>query len=305
MGKALSLDLRERVACYVASGHSRRAAGRVFGVGASTVVRLVASQSRTGSLAPKPQGRAPGTSGKLASHIGFLTGMVGAEPDITLQELADALVQSHGVTVQLSSIHRALRRAGLTYKKGLIATERQRASVLKARHDWTRRRQPIMRNCPERLVFIDETSVKATMTRLRGRCARGKRLTGSAPFGRWQTQTFIAGLTCAALICAGLTCAGLTCAGLIAPSVIAGAMDRTAFDTCIETQLAPALEPGTVVIPDNLATHKSPRAVAALKERRCRMLFLPACSPDPCVAKNSPPDCFLYAPHRSKWPSPS
>ena len=117
MGKALSLDLRERVACYVASGHSRRAAGRVFGVGASTVVRLVASQSRTGSLAPKPQGRAPGTSGKLASHIGFLTGMVGAEPDITLQELADALVQSHGVTVQLSSIHRALRRAGLTYKK--------------------------------------------------------------------------------------------------------------------------------------------------------------------------------------------
>ena len=290
MGKALSLDLRERVACYVASGHSRRAAGRVFGVGASTVVRLVASQSRTGSLAPKPQGRAPGTSGKLASHIGFLTGMVGAEPDITLQELADALVQSHGVTLQLSSIHRALRRAGLTYKKGLIATERQRASVLKARHDWTRRRQPIMRNCPERLVFIDETSVKATMTRLRGRCARGQRLTGSAPFGRWQTQTFIA---------------GLTCAGLIAPSVIAGAMDRTAFDTCIETQLAPALEPGTVVIPDNLATHKSPRAVAALKERRCRMLFLPACSPDPCVAKNSPPDCFLYAPHRSKWPSPS
>ena len=88
--------------------------------------------------------------------------------------------------------------------------------------------------------------------------------------------------------------------GLIAPSVIAGAMDRTAFDTCIETLLAPALEPGTVVILDNLATHKSPRAVAALKERRCWMLFLPACSPDPCVAKNSPPDCFLYAPHRSK-----
>ena len=122
-----------------------------------------------------------------------------------------------------------------------------------------------MRNRPERLVFIDETSVKATMTRLRGRCRKGKRLTGYAPFGRWQTQTFIAGLTCEALI---------------APWVIAGAMDRTAFDTYIETQLAPALEPGTVVILDNLATHKSPRAVAALKERRCWMLFLPAYSPD-------------------------
>lgn len=122
-----------------------------------------------------------------------------------------------------------------------------------------------MRNCPERIVFIDETSVKANMTRLRGRCKKGKRLYGSAPFGRWQTQTFIAGLTCEALV---------------APWVIAGAMDRDAFDTYIETQLAPALAPGTAVILDNLATHKSPRAAAALKKRQCWMLLLPAYSPD-------------------------
>ena len=103
------------------------------------------------------------------------------------------------------------------------------------------------------------------MTRLRGRCTRGQRLTGCAPFGRWQTQTFIAGLSCEALV---------------APWIIPGAMDRRAFDTYIETQLAPVLAPGTVVILDNLATHKSPRAVALLKERQCWMLFLPAYSPD-------------------------
>ena len=57
-------------------------------------------------------------------------------------------------------------------------------------------------------------------------------------------------------------------------------MDRDAFDTYIETQLAPALAPGTAVILDNLATHKSPRAAVALKKRRCWMLFLPAYSPD-------------------------
>ena len=57
-------------------------------------------------------------------------------------------------------------------------------------------------------------------------------------------------------------------------------MNRSAFDTYIETQLAPALEPGTVVILDNLITHKSPKAVQVLKERRCWMLFLPAYSPD-------------------------
>jgi transposase len=112
----------------------------------------------------------------------------------------------------------------------------------------------------QRLVFIDETSVKANMTRLRGRSPVGQRL-----FGRWQTQTFIA---------------GLTCGDLIAPWVIKGAMDRIAFDTYIETQLATVLELGTVVILDNLATHKSLRSAALLKQRKCWFLFLPAYSPD-------------------------
>ena len=55
---------------------------------------------------------------------------------------------------------------------------------------------------------------------------------------------------------------------------------RARFDTYIETQLAPALDPGTVVILDNLSTHKSPRAAQALRERGCWFLFLPAYSPD-------------------------
>ena len=86
-----------------------------------------------------------------------------------------------------------------------------------------------------------------------------------APAGLWTTQTFIA---------------GLTEDGLIAPWVIKGAMDRLAFDTYVETQLAPVLAPGTVVILDNLATHKSPRAAQALKDKGCWFLFLPAYSPD-------------------------
>jgi hypothetical protein len=48
---------------------------------------------------------------------------------------------------------------------------------------------------PDRVVFIDETSVKTKMTRLRGRSLRGKRLEMTAPFGAWGAQTFIAALT--------------------------------------------------------------------------------------------------------------
>ena len=117
MGKPYSMDLRERVSRYIAAGHSRRAAGHVFGVSASTAVRLAAEYRDRGAVTPKRQGRMPGTSGKRAAHIAFLVGIVRAEPDITLKEMAGALEDAHGVSVQLSSIHRALIRAGFSYKK--------------------------------------------------------------------------------------------------------------------------------------------------------------------------------------------
>lgn len=122
-----------------------------------------------------------------------------------------------------------------------------------------------MQRQPGRLVFIDETSVKTNMTPLRGRAMCGERVMADAPFGRWDTQTFIA---------------GLRCGGLVAPWVIPGAMDGGAFDTYVATQLAPTLEPGDVVILDNLNVHKSPRAAAALAERGAWFLFLPKYSPD-------------------------
>ena len=56
-----------------------------------------------------------------------------------------------------------------------------------------------MRARPGRLVFLDETAVKTNMTPVRGRSLRGQRLCAQMPFGKWQTQTFIAGLRCDAL----------------------------------------------------------------------------------------------------------
>ena len=117
MGKAYSLDLRGRICGYVARGHSARAAGRVFGVSAATAVRFAAEHRESGRIAAKPQGRPPGQFGKLAPHIDFLLDVVRAEPDITLKELAAALSETGGVQVHLSSLHRALDRAGFSYKK--------------------------------------------------------------------------------------------------------------------------------------------------------------------------------------------
>ena len=74
--------------------------------------------------------------------------------------------------------------------------------------------------------------------------------------------------------------AGLFCDGIVAPRVISGALDRDVFDSCIEKVPIPELDPGSVVILDNLATHNSDTAARRLKTHGCRFLFLPACSPD-------------------------
>ena len=122
-----------------------------------------------------------------------------------------------------------------------------------------------MRKDVHRLIFLDETGTTTKMTRLRGRARVGARLKGKAPFGHWGTQTFIA---------------GLRCNGLTAPWVVDKPVNRAIFELYIETQLAPTLAPGDIVILDNLASHKSEKAQAILKERGAWFLFLPPYSPD-------------------------
>ena len=57
-------------------------------------------------------------------------------------------------------------------------------------------------------------------------------------------------------------------------------MNRAAFDTYITTQRAPTLQPGHVVIVDNLSSHKSANAQDCLKAQGNWMPFLPPYSPD-------------------------
>lgn len=122
-----------------------------------------------------------------------------------------------------------------------------------------------MANHLERLVFIDETSIKTNMVKTTGWAPRGQRLVDHAPFGHWRTQTFVA---------------ALRHDRLDAPWVIDGAMNAETFDRYITTQLVPTLKKGDVVILDNLSSHKSPGAARALRQVGAWFLFLPPYSPD-------------------------
>jgi transposase len=143
--------------------------------------------------------------------------------------------------------------------------EQKRPDVARARDVWISRRQPFMRNMLTRIGFIDETSLKTNMAKTTGWSPCGARLVDHVPFGHWNTQTFIA---------------ALRHDRLDAPWVIDGPINRELFDLYIETQLAPTLHKGDVMILDNLATHRSPKAAAILKDIGAWFLFLPPYSPD-------------------------
>lgn len=57
-------------------------------------------------------------------------------------------------------------------------------------------------------------------------------------------------------------------------------MNCATFDLYIETQLAQTLQPGDVMIADNLPSHKWACAQEVLMSQSSWLLFLPPCSPN-------------------------
>ena len=263
MPHPLSNDLRNRVVKFVEAGHSRHEAARHFGTSVSFVVNLVKRYRETGRIDPKPRGGF--RYGKTEGHRVFILRRLAEKADITMPELAAELVAATGTKIDPATLSRWLIGNGYRYKKTLRASEQDRPDIRTARAEWKEARQPRMGREQHRLVFIDETGTTTKLTRLRGRCLKGERLHSKAPFGHWKTQTFIA---------------GLRCDGLTAPFVIDAPMNRAIFEVYVETQLAPTLQKGDVVILDNLAAHKSPAAEQAIRDRGAWLLFLPPYSPD-------------------------
>src|SRR4029077_6206251 len=99
------------------------------------------------------------------------------------------------------------------------------------------------------------------MTRSHGRCARGERLVAKAPFGKWQTLTFLA---------------ALRCDRLTAPCVTDGPLKGASFRAYSEPVLLPLLAPGDIVVMDTLGSRKGRAIRAAIRAAKAKLLFLPA-----------------------------
>ena len=81
----------------------------------------------------------------------------------------------------------------------------------------------------------------------------------------WKTLTFIA---------------ALRHDRIVAPWLIEGAINGESFLLYVEKVLAPALEPGDIVIMDNLGSHRAKAVRAAIRAVGARLFFLPKYSPD-------------------------
>ena len=253
-----SLDLRERVAAAVEHREgSWRAIARRFRVSLSFVTRLVQRRRQTGDLAPKPHGggRSPALDEDARQRLRQL---LQEQPDATLAELKQRL----GLACSLVAIWRTLRQMRITRKKkDLHHDERDRPDVQQQRADFA---EEVAEIDPEHLVFVDESGATTVMTRTYGRAPAGERVPGSVP-GAWESVTMIA---------------GLRLAGVVAPMVLEGAMDTAAFETWVIEGLVPELEPGDVVVWDNLSPHKSATAEAAVQAAGATVKPLPPHSPD-------------------------
>ena len=103
------------------------------------------------------------------------------------------------------------------------------------------------------------------MAPLRGWAPSGTRLKGRAPFGHWNTTTFLA---------------ALHHDGIDAPWMIDGPINAERFRVYVEQVLVPTLSPGKIVIMDNLGSHKGAAVRQAIEAAGAKLLFLPPYSPD-------------------------
>jgi transposase len=147
-------------------------------------------------------------------------------------------------------------------KKSLHATERDTEANHQRRKEFVERIRTIS---PEHLIFLDESGVTTSMTRLYGRRVDGGRIHEATPGGHWKILTILA---------------AMRLGGVNAAMTIEEATDTDIFLAYVEHILCPTLGIGDVVVMDNLSSHKVKGVCQLIEARGAEVLYLPPYSPD-------------------------
>jgi transposase len=119
---------------------------------------------------------------------------------------------------------------------------------------------------PERLLFVDECGLHTSLSPIYGYAPRGERLHLPVPRNRGKNTTLLA---------------SMAIDGMGPSLAVEGATTARVFQTYVERVLAPSLEPGQIVVMDNLSAHKPRRIRELIDERGCQLVYLAGLLPPP------------------------
>ena len=227
MAKPYSSDLCERVVkAVMQDGMSRRAAAQRFGIGVSTVITWMQHWRDTGHVKPGQMGGH--RPKKIAATWRTWLLQRCRDRAFTLRGRVGELAE-RGLKVDYRVVWAFVHAENLTHKKTLLASEQDRADVVRRRAQWLKHRGGVD---PKRLGFVDETWLKTNMAPLRGWAPRGQRLKAKVPHRRWKTMSFIA---------------ALRHDRVDAPWLIDGPVNGERFRLYVEQVLAPTLHSDDIV----------------------------------------------------------
>ena len=118
-------------------------------------------------------------------------------------------------------------------KKSLHAAERDTEANQKQRAEFL---EKIHATPLEKLIFLDESGVTTSMTRLYARCPGGPRIHETTPGSHWKILTILG---------------AMSTRGMIATMTIEESTDTDIFLAYLDHVLCPQLRPGDLVVMDN------------------------------------------------------
>src|SRR5262249_1951530 len=134
---------------------------------------------------------------------------------------------------------------------------------VKAKREVFAFQQPFLNST--KLVFLDESGFRLGSPPNYGWAPLGEKSPGRVTAGAWRTMTMVG---------------AIALHGWRGFMSINAATDGDVFCAFVEHELAPRLQPGDMVVMDNLAAHRQPKAVALIRKVGAEVLFLPPYSPE-------------------------
>ena len=122
------------------------------------------------------------------------------------------------------------------------------------------------RTAASRFVCVDECSTNTSLRRLYAWSRRGERARCFRAPRNWGPNVTLL--------------ASMTLSGMGPSLAVEGATTKAVFEAYVEEALAPSLQPGQVVVMDNLSAHKGGRVRELIEARGCELVYLPPYSPD-------------------------